>query len=346
MPTLHQYRHDLARRAGMLKEITTGVLYNGAYEGTASGTDAARRVVSSDLAASDRAGTEAGQHASMANYAWIYISSTGEQRRIVERGFNSHATASTVLTGQNASADSYIVGYYTVDRAFSTTLAADTDVEVLSTFPVLSNETLPGLHWAINEALQVIPWPMKISITGVSDQSRYDVAATMPWLKHTSQLIRVFRPEDDAARGPDPMRGPAYIEHDGEKTYLEIPEPVNTGETFTVQVLRPASTWIRVNGTWADSTVGLVSNSNEALPEIDHVTTVAYAILARQMARKGPKPQSEEWAKEADMAEETARPYLRTHLMPSTPRRDWSWRTPLHPAGRSWRATVGLRRWP
>ena len=330
----------------MLKEITTGVLYSGTYQGTASGADATRRVVSIDLASSDRAGTGPNMAAGSANYFWVYVPSTGEQRQVVANGYNSRATAASVLTGHNASADAYLVGYYTVDRAFSANLSANISVEAINTFPVLSRDQLPGLHWAINEALGVMHWPMKVSVTGVSDRLRYDITSTMPWVKQTSQVIRVFTPEDDSDVGPEPMAGQFWVEPDGDKMYLHIPQAVDTGDTFSVQVKRPTNTWIRSSSVWATSTVGLVNEADEALPTVDHVTVVAYAILADHMAKKGPKPQSEEWTKEAITARDAARPYLDLQVEPMTPKRDWGYRVPVHPYGKQWRSTMGLRRWP
>ena len=346
MATLVQYRRDLARRAGMLKEITTGVLYSGTYQGTASGADAGRRVISTDLASSDRAGTGPNMPAGSANYLWLYAPSTGEQRRVLANGYTSRATAASVLTGHSASADAYIVGYYVVDRAFSSTLSANITVEAINTFPVLTQEQLPGLHWAINEALGVMHWPMKIAITGVSNKLRYDISSTMPWLKQSSQIIRIFSPEDDTDTGPEPMQGQFWLEPDGEKMYLHIPQGVDTGDTFSVQVKRPTNTWIKSSGTWASSTVGLVNETDEALPTVDHLSAVAYAILADHMAKKGPKPQAEEWKAEAESAAEIARPYLNSQLEPMAHKRDWGYRVPRHPFGKAWRSTLSTRRWP
>ena len=347
MASLTDIRRDLARRAHSLELITTGVRYSGTYQGTPSGADAARRIISSDLTSVDRAGTRNGVPASANDYDWIYVPSTGEQRRITQNGRTSLAVASDVMTGQTAAANSSSVGYLVMDRALSSALTANTTVERLGRFPVLYADRVPGYHWAINEALSVMHWPKQITIDGVSDQSRYNVATTMPWLKNTSQIIRVFRPTDDSSRGPDTMRGPVYLEPDGEKMYLHIPEAVNTGDNFTVQVKIPAFNWIKVASTWASSTVGLVNETDECLPESANVVLVAYAILARRMARTVAPGESARWEQEALLAEEVARPYLETQVEPDTPKRDWPWRAPRHPWGKSWRAQPGrVRHWP
>ena len=141
------------------------------------------------------------------------------------------------------------------------------------------------------------------------------------------------------------MQGRAWIEPDGEKTYLHVPEAVAAGAAFYAQVRPPAATWIRVGGTWATSTVGLVNETDEALPEVDRVTAVAYWQLCLRMSRKGPKPQQEEWSKEASMAAQVAAPFVEWQVEPDT---HYSGiRLPRHPTGRSWRPmSYGGRRWP
>ncbi len=219
------------------------------------------------------------------------------------------------------------------------------------------------------------------------------------------------------------MLGKSWLEPDGEKMWLHVPETIASGSVFTVQLRRPCNTWIKVRrtavlratvtagavasiavvdggagylstdtltvtiaggsgatatatrtgdaitsvavgaggsgyvqatvhvtildptGTWATSTVGPVNDLDESLPETDRVTAVAYWQLCTRMARKGPKPQQEEWEREAKMAAAVAAPFLEWQVEAPTPRRGT--RVPRHPSGRSWRPTlVGSRRWP
>ena len=422
MPGLGSYRRDLALKASSLKLVTTGVLYAGAYQGIASGSDAARWIVSSDLAASNLAGTAAEIPSTAKDFQWTFIPTTGEQRRIVKNGYAGYNAASEVLTGHNAGADAYIVGYTTVDRAHLSTLSANITAEILGRFPVLSSEEMPGLHWAINEALAVMHGPRHESITGDATR-RIDISSTLPWAKRPEQLIRVFSPDGDDGRGPQPMLGKAWLEPDGEKMWLHIPDTIALSTTFTAQFRRPYSTWILVKRTarasvtvtagavaavtlvdggvgysgtatatisgvgtgatvtvtvaggavtgfsglvggsgyvqastavtisapttttWATSTVGLVNDEDEALPEVDRVTAVAYWQLCKRMARKGPKPQQQEWEAEAKLAGDAAADFVTYQVEPPTPRRNR--RLPTHPTGKAWRPmAAGSRRWP
>lgn len=429
MPTLRSFRRDLALKAGRLDLLTTGVLYNGTYQGVASGSSAARRIVSSDLASQNLAGTAALLPSSAYDFQWAYVPTTAEQRRIVKNGYSGYNAASSVLTGQNGSADALIVGYLTPDRAFASTLPANATVEVISRFPPLSNESMPGLHWAINEALSVQHWPHKISITAVSGAyaQRYDLTSVAPWCKRQEQLIRVFRPDASDGMGPQVMPGRAWIEPDGEHVYLHIPEQRTAGEIFTVQLRRPTNTYILVKRTarasvtvttgaitavtlvdggvgytgtatvtfagagtgasatvtvaggavtgfsglvggsgyvqatttatisapttttWSDSTVGLVNDEDEALPDVDRVTAVAYWHLALRMARKGPSPQRADWMIEAKDAATVAAPYVEWQNEPQTPTHRQPYIVPTFPSGRRRRLRIagsGGFRWP
>ncbi len=344
MPTLPSYRRDLALKASTFKLLTTGVLYSGSYGGAASGSDAARRVVSSMLGNANLAGTQGEIPGTAYDYQWLYVPSTAEQRRIVKNGYSAYNAASDVLTGHNASADAYIVGYVTVDRAFASTLSGNIDAEILGRFPALSYEETPGLHWAINEALQVMHRPRKETVTG-NGTKRIDVSSSFAWLKRPEQLIRVFDVDPASGDEPQVMRGRSWLEPDGEKMYLHIPEAVTSGATFTIQVQRPCSTWIRSGGTWATSTVGLVNETDEALPEVDRVTAVAYWQLCLRMARRGPKPQQADWEAEAKQAAAEAAPFVQWQVEAPTPYTGP--RIPKHPTGRSWRPVqYGRRRWP
>lgn len=425
MPSLLQNRLDLARRAGVCKEIFTGVLYSGNYQGTPSGTEAARRIISSDLAAVNRSGTGAEKPASAENYRYVWVTRVATQRKVVQNGYTAYEAAASVLTGQNASADARIVGYLTLDRILPITLPLYTAVEIHQ-WPIRESEERPGLHWAIREALNLIHWPRTISVTGVSGTERYDLSTLAPDLKQTGQLIRVFRPETDSTKEPVPMIGRPYLVPDGEKMWLHVPEDVATGDVFTVQLRLPARGWVRtrrrafatptvvagavtaitlnddgglgyesatvsisgdgsgatatatVSGgavtgftvtaggsgytagatyvtvsepdttTWAYSLFGPVNDLDDTLPPVDKVTAVAYAIMARRMAKLGPKPQAEEWLKEAQESEAGVLDLLTHQVEPATPRDRRTYRVPTHPTGKSWRAAVpGWRRgWP
>jgi hypothetical protein len=426
MPTLVSYRQDLAHKCGRLAQVTTGVFYAGTYQGTPSGTASARQIISSDLASQSLTGASALLPSSAYDFEWTYVPSRAEQRRVVKNGFSGYNAASAVLSGQAAGADALIVGMLTVDRAHATTLPPNTPVEVISRFPVLSSESMPGMHWAINEALSVMHWPFKVALTAVASTRRYDLTSVAPWAIRPEQLIRVFLPDDGAGDGPQQMSGRPWIEPDGEKTYLHIPDTLNAGEVFYAQLRRPVRTWILVKRTaratatvaagavtavtladggagytaapavtlsggggtgasvtatvaggavtgfsglvggsgyttaptvtlaapttttWTTSTVGLVNDEDEALPDVDRVTAVAYWHLCLRMARAGPKPQQAEWAEEAKLAAEAAAPFVEFQNEPQTPSHRQPYIVPFVPGRRRGLRLVsqGARRWP
>lgn len=346
MPTLAAYRADFGDRHNARREITTGVFYGAAYTGTPTGTNARRLVVSSDLASMNRAGASGEAPGASANYEWTYVPSTGEQMRVVENGFTSYATASSVLTGNVSGSDAEIVGYLIQDRNLAVALPPDTLVETGGRFPTLPGQELPSLHWAINEALQVMHWPYKLPIPG-DGTKRYEVSALAPWLKRQEQLIRVFLNDPDDGTGPQPMQGKVWLEQDGQYVYLHVPQVMDVGQTFYAQVRRPCNTWIKV-GAWRDSTVGLVNENDEALPEVNRVTPVAWWQLCTRMAERGPSAKSDGWATAAVEAEKDAAPFVEDQPDPGTPQRRYGYAVPRHPRGKAWVATGygGIRRWP
>lgn len=353
MVSWRNQRRDLAERYTGFKAVQTGVLYANAYSGTATGTHARRRIVSSDLAAVRKDGTNAEMDTSTKNYRWIWSPTTSEQRRIVFEGMNTYATATSVLTGHNASADNEIVGYSTIDRAVDTAFPADTPIEFHGRFPVLSGEELPSLIWATNEALQLQSWPFKLAVAGVTGSQRYDLYSSTInawWVTRPEQLLAVFRPETDDTVGGDPMQGKPWIEPDGEHMWLYIPEEVATGETFTVQLRRPCHTWIKLGGAeWQDSTVGLVNELDECLPAMDRTSAIAWAVLARRMAQRGPKPEQAGWEEEATRAEAACAPFLTVQVTAQTPKRQRRNRVPWNLTGKVWRPVTGVGsrgRWP
>ena len=89
----------------------------------------------------------------------------------------------------------------------------------------------------------------------------------------------------------------------------------------------------------------MVNETDEALPEVDRVTAVAYWMLADRMAKRGPKPQQADWAKEAAEAAKAAAPFLEWQVEAPTPYSGV--RIPIHPTGKAWRPSAyGRRRWP
>lgn len=346
MPSLADMRADLGDRHNGRQEITTGVWYGNAYTGTATGTNSRRMIVSSDLAKVNRAGTSAEVSGGAANYEWVYVPDTGEQRRIVENGLTTYATASSVLTGNASGSDSEVVGYVILDRNLDIALPPGTLVEFGERFPTLPGTELPSLHWGINEALQVLHWPNKLAITGDGTR-RIDISALAWWFKRKEQLIKVFSSDPDDGTGPQPMAGKSWIEQDGQYMYLHIPEAVSTGTTFYAQVRRPSHTLIK-RGSWIDSTAGVIYDNDEALPETDRVTAVAWWQICQRMAERGPSAKSDSWMKAAAEAKAAAAEFVQLQVEPDTHKRRYGYAVPRHPRGKVWTATGGasIGRWP
>lgn len=282
--TLTQARRSLAERLGGYRLITSGVQTDppsGSYVGVANGADAARRIVSSDLTVLDVAGTSTPMQSDRWKHAAAYIPSIPIQRQIAEFGFNGARLASDV-TDQSSLTTTY-VGMLTLAEIMGSALAAGTAVEIHSTMPPLSREQGMGLHACINRALRAMAFRDRLSIATLSDTLRYDLSA-YPWIENDRQLIGVWDSESAANTEPSPLRRGGEIRFDAHVPYLIVDaEPTST--MFYADFWRPVGSWVRVAGSWAASTAGLVNETDAVMVDQDHLTVSAYFYACQALAR-------------------------------------------------------------
>lgn len=102
------------------------------------------------------------------------------------------------------------------------------------------------------------------------------------------------------------------LQYDGESPYIDnlIGQE---GYSFLVSAHRPSHTWIAPQtayGTpgsmWLPSNVGLVDDYDQAVPALEDVVTVAYAVACHQLSLTGPGNETEYWKREAKEADRVA----------------------------------------
>lgn len=150
-----------------------------------------------------------------------------------------------------------------------------------------SQATAPGLHECLNWALRHLLTPQHdYAITLVNGQRDYDLPV---WLDRPERLIAVRQPNAlgndyvDADRAGHPYE--IRESSDGPVLHFDAPYRFTSGSyALRLQVLRPADTWIKVSGVWADSTTGLVDEDDEAGPPVNDIVTVAL-VLAYEAIR-------------------------------------------------------------
>lgn len=306
--SLTDARRALAKKLAAYEQGKTGIepASGTTYTNVADGADAKRELVSSDLASTERSSAAPSASVDEFNSAWVYLPALPAQRRVAKNGFKPSQAADDVT---NSSGSDQKVGVLIFERALQAVLAANQVFEVHTRLPVTDADGLPGLHSCLNRALRTLRIPDRISISGVSNQYRYDLSA-YPWLTHQAQLAGTW--DYEAISGMDPwgLPGRSRLRFDAQTQYLILDTPVPTGQTFYIDVYRPAYSWIKVSSTWANSTVGLVNESDEAAVDVNILTLVAAYFAAEALALKDPRGQEAFWLAKQQEYAQTARPFL------------------------------------
>jgi hypothetical protein len=146
---------------------------------------------------------------------------------------------------------------------------------------------------------------------GVADQYQYSLAA-YPWLTTEDRIVDVWIRRSGAVR--DELLREWRFLHDAEGPMLEIRTPVSTSDTLKPRVYRPLDTWLKVDGTWQDSTSGLVSDTDEALLSLDGLQTVGLAWAYETLAQQGMGAEVAQYTALADRQRRLANQWKREHL--------------------------------
>ncbi len=109
----------------------------------------------------------------------------------------------------------------------------------------------------------------------------------------------------------EPRRYPQMwsFEYDGEEPYIRN-YVGQEGYSFYVEAYRPGHSWIcpqasygTLGDTWQASSTGLEDDYDQAVPSLEDVASVAYAIACRQLATVGPGHERGQWDEDAKRAE-------------------------------------------
>jgi hypothetical protein len=275
---LTQYRRAISEKLGDYALFTT--------TSQATGDDAARQLIVSSLIDDEISSQTYSQ-------CWVYITSgalTGEQRRLRKNALDGST------------------GTLTCTRAFGSTPASAITFEVHTQFPAINTTGVIGLREIINRALRRIWFQDFISVSAVTNQIRYTLdTTTYPWLKQPGVIKGLWSPVTSATDHKQIEAAPYDVFFDGESVVLQLSRTYVTGETFELEVRRPAWTKLRQSGTWTDQTsefTGLSAESDEAIPDVETVTTVGLWYAYQDLAKTGPE-ENRQWY--TDMAKQARR---------------------------------------
>lgn len=244
MPTFAEYRRPTGRALNDL----------GIYQVTSATNSSVTSVALADST------TDASEH--RYDGAYVYVASgaaVGNQRRVKPGGFTTTS------------------GLLALELTWNAPIALDF-IDITRLFPVVEqvpNED-PSYRNLINRALAKLWAPDRISLTFSSSSTAS--LLSYPWLDRPERLVRVLEPAPVSGFPDVPCgwRDPQLILN-GPSPVLQLNRPY-TG-TLTLEVRRPGDTLI----SGAESTVGLSSESQTALPAVEDVVlgalVEAYAVL-------------------------------------------------------------------
>jgi hypothetical protein len=183
-----------------------------------------------------------------------------------------------------------------VTRPFASTPASGQKWELYFRFPAIRDEATgrDGYRELINEALRtmrIVPNDM-ITVSGVTDQTDY--LLTYPWIREPGRIVNVRNADQSIYSGgwtPRMIGGQSYLKLDTAR--------YSTGDTFLLEVRRPANSLLKVSGTWNDQTsltAGLSADTDEAVPSINDVVAVARELCYAELQRNAPEAEARMWA--------------------------------------------------
>lgn len=216
-------------------------------------------------------------------FRWLFspLSIVPRQRRVLETG----------LSG----------GVVNLDGLLGTPITSGTVVELSSYLPCVQQDGnfgqsfQPGLHECLQWASEHILVPQTDYLLQlVSNQRFYDLPL---WLMHQERLLSVqHRAPTGSASGPEWVDAESHghvweivSAADGPQLHFHAPYRFTGGpHMLNLSVLRPANTWVKVGGVWADGT-GMTNETDEIGVELDQLIPVAlaYAYAAIRDSRTG-----------------------------------------------------------
>ncbi len=297
MPTLTQYRRAL------LEGIGGGGVYT---------TDAIGSTTTLVCAGAFKSSVLPADHL---DNAWIYValSTFPRQHRVAANGL-APSTGTITLAG-----------------ALGAGVIADVPFELSALLPLIDQGSkTPGisLTQCVNLALRhmLVPDELTVAIPASAEVS----LATLTWLDRVDRLRAVLEPSPvangaviDASWRFRP--GEPLLTLDAELPKLRLTAPFGTATgNLTLQVLRPAETWLKVGGTWGEVApgTGMTAESDEGKLDLPSVVIAgkvfAYQSLAQ--SRSGARRAEYQAKYEAALAEARALRYWDSSMDKLQPR--------------------------
>jgi hypothetical protein len=202
----------------------------------AGGADALRTVISNELIDSDTE-TDDTQHAG----SYVYVESTGEQRRVKMTSGWIAATGALVLNADLAAVLPIGTVFWLVRR-----------------LGIVKYQTRTGLRDAINDALADLAVEHYLTLSTIASDGTIDVSAYSAWLTQ-ERILGLRQVQIGSAQSyPTMLPGQPRLRRDSGSFILEPQVRVGTGDTVYLDTAIPSKRWIKVRRTArATATVAL-----------------------------------------------------------------------------------------
>lgn len=178
-------------------------------------------------------------------------------------------------------------GVARVVTAYSSATPSGVEVDIYSPLPPRDYDGRVGLHTIINRALAEC-WDIdRLDITpSAASQSTYSLSSVAEWIRTDEQIIDVYYRRSGSTR--DELVPEWRFQSNVDAPEIEI-RGVNlsTSDTLKPVVYRPLNTWIEVNSTWGNSTIGLSTESDRCLLSEEGIEVVGRAIALAELSKMG-----------------------------------------------------------
>jgi hypothetical protein len=199
-----------------------------------------------------------------------------------------------------------VVGTFTPPGSGTYAVSLTMSNGIYATGSLAFNTTGAALQAAMNTAIAgagvsvlVSPQTLSSTYTITLSSTRY-ASATFNASAGTITTVRTM------LLSPTRVANTWNFQPNGTTPYLDNYFGANEGESFFIESYRPGNTWIApqvsygvTSDNWAPSTVGLIDDYDRAVPPVEDVAAVAYALLTAHLALTGPQSETDYWKREA-----------------------------------------------
>jgi hypothetical protein len=220
-----------------------------------------------------------GTSANRYDRAWLYVQGAGGAADV----------------GRVVRPESYVptTGTISYDPGFTAPVAT-TPFLLTGLFPVFAEVTAEDTSYRtlVVRGLSRMIFRDRIT-TPITTADSYALTTWRAWLDRPERLVGVFEPAVISGRQPTDAGWRAVrLVLDAELPTLELGAPFSTASgNLTLEVLRPAHTWVEAGSGWVESTTGPTADTHQAVPSVEDFLPfglmAAYQVL---MSRSPGRP--------------------------------------------------------